>query len=104
VSHSPEYTKVERPFIEQWRGTGWAYLAGDTSVPHPVTYCWIDCGRLCSASVGKLMLQKLRRDAEAEQGAEFSLLAFHDAFLGHGAPPFPILRPRLLREDDGRVV
>jgi uncharacterized protein (DUF885 family) len=55
-------------------------------------------------TLGKLMLQKLRRDAEAEQGAEFSLLAFHDAFLGHGAPPFPILRPRLLREDDGRVV
>ena len=57
-----------------------------------------------SYTLGKLLLLKLRRDAEAEQGANFSLGAFHDAFLDHGAPPFPILRPRVLSHDDGRLL
>jgi uncharacterized protein (DUF885 family) len=55
-------------------------------------------------TLGKLMLLKLRRDAEAELGDRFNLRAFHDAFLAHGAPPFPIVRPRVLRHDDGRVL
>jgi hypothetical protein len=55
-------------------------------------------------ALGKMMLIKLRRDAEREQGASFSLQAFHDAFLGHGAPPLPIIRRRMLREDNGKLV
>jgi hypothetical protein len=55
-----------------------------------------------SYNLGKQMLRKLRRDAEREAGSAFSLRAFHDAVLGHGGPPFPILRPLVLREDDGR--
>lgn len=57
-----------------------------------------------SYALGKMMLLKLRRDVEREQGEEFTLQGFHDAFLSHGAPPFPIVRKRMLREDDGRLV
>lgn len=57
-----------------------------------------------SYALGKLMIRKLRRDVEREAGAAFSLRDFHDALLGHGGPPFAILRPLLLREDDGRVL
>ena len=55
-------------------------------------------------TLGKLLLRKLRRDAEREQGASFALGAFHDAFLAHGSPPFAILRPRLLRHDSGELL
>lgn len=55
-------------------------------------------------TLGKLMLRKLRQDVEREQGAAFSLRAFHDAFLANGAPPFPIVRRRMLRHDDGTLV
>lgn len=34
MSQSPEYTQVERPFIEQFRSMGWDYLPGDTGVPY----------------------------------------------------------------------
>lgn len=55
-------------------------------------------------NLGKQMLLKLRADVEREKGSRFDLGAFHDAFLAHGAPPFPILRRRLLAEDDGRLL
>ena len=35
-------------------------------------------------ALGKLMLLKLRKDAQAHQGAGFDLHRFHDDFLGHG--------------------
>ena len=34
MSEYPEYTQVERPFIEQLRSMGWDYLEGDTGVPY----------------------------------------------------------------------
>ncbi len=55
-------------------------------------------------TLGKLLVKKLRRDAEREWGAEFTLRRFHDALLAHGSPPIAILRPRILREDDGRLL
>lgn len=57
-----------------------------------------------SYALGKLMIRKLRSDVEGEASADFSLRAFHDNLLGHGGPPFAILRPLLLREDDGQVL
>lgn len=57
-----------------------------------------------SYTLGKLMLRKLRRDAESEVGSAFTLRAFHDAILAHGGPPFAILRPLILREDGGKVL
>jgi len=55
-------------------------------------------------TLGKLMLRKLRADAEREQGNGFSLGEFHDAFLANGAPPFPIIRARMLKDDDGALL
>ncbi|MFN8538276.1 MAG: DUF885 domain-containing protein [Thermomicrobiales bacterium] len=49
-------------------------------------------------TLGKLLVKQLRRDAEREWGADFSLRRFHDALLAHGSPPLAILRPRLLKE------
>lgn len=49
-------------------------------------------------TLGKLMILKLRRDWQAEQGARFSLQRFHDELLRHGAPPVPLLRERLLKD------
>jgi len=47
-------------------------------------------------TLGKLMLMKLRRDYEAQEGSRFSLQEFHDRFLSFGAPPLPLVRRRLL--------
>ncbi len=57
-----------------------------------------------SYALGKLLIRKLRRDAEREQGAAFTPRAFHDAILAHGGPPFAILRPLVLRQDDGQLL
>jgi hypothetical protein len=57
-----------------------------------------------SYTLGKLLIRKLRADVEREHGAEFTLRGFHDELLGHGGPPFAILRPLLLKEDDGKLL
>jgi uncharacterized protein (DUF885 family) len=54
-------------------------------------------------SVGKLMLQKLRHDVEAKEGASFSLRTFHDTLLKQGAAPFTLHR-RLMLGDTGTVL
>ena len=55
-------------------------------------------------TLGKMMIYKLRADWQDEQGAAYSLGAFHDEVLSHGAPPIPLLRTMMLRNDDGRVL
>jgi uncharacterized protein (DUF885 family) len=55
-------------------------------------------------TLGKLMIYKLRSDWQSEQGAGYSLGAFHDELLSYGAPPVPLLRSVMLRNDDGRVL
>jgi uncharacterized protein (DUF885 family) len=55
-------------------------------------------------TLGKLMIQKLRDDWQAEQGAAYSLKAFHDELLSHGGPPIPLLRRAMLRHDDGGLL
>jgi uncharacterized protein (DUF885 family) len=55
-------------------------------------------------SVGKLMLLKLRRDYKEQQGAKFSLRAFHDRLLGNGTATFSAHRRLLLGEDAGDVL
>ena len=55
-------------------------------------------------TLGKLMLYKLRGDWQAEQGAGYSLSAFHDALLSYGSPPIPLLRGVMLRSDSGQVL
>jgi uncharacterized protein (DUF885 family) len=55
-------------------------------------------------SVGKLMLQKLRRDVEAKQGEAFSLRSFHDALLRQGNAPYSLHRRLMLGDSAGTVL
>ncbi len=55
-------------------------------------------------TLGKLLLRKLRADAKAEQGGDFSLQAFHDALLALGGPPVPLARQALLTRPDGALL
>lgn len=54
-------------------------------------------------TLGKLMILKLRADYKKKLGPAFTLEKFHDAFLAHGDPPIPYIRPLLLgAQDDGK--
>jgi uncharacterized protein (DUF885 family) len=47
-------------------------------------------------TLGKLEILALRREAEHKLGGAFSLRAFHDALLAHGAPPIALVHDRVL--------
>ncbi len=55
-------------------------------------------------ALGKLMIEKLRKDYEAEKGDEFSLKRFHDELLSYGAPPIPLLRKIILAEKHDEIL
>ena len=50
-------------------------------------------------TLGKLMILKLRADAQEREGAAFSLEKFHSRFLDQGGVPLPIVRKALLGGD-----
>ena len=50
-------------------------------------------------TLGKLEILKLRDDYKKMKGAQYSLQAFHDAFLGQGTPPIKLVRRALLGND-----
>ena len=47
-------------------------------------------------TLGKLMILKLRKDYQREQGGAYNLKEFHDRLLSFGGPALPLLRPALL--------
>jgi uncharacterized protein (DUF885 family) len=49
-------------------------------------------------TIGKLEILKLRSDYQAQEGANFSLLKFHDMILDNGMPPIILLRELLLKD------
>ena len=49
-------------------------------------------------TLGKLMILKLREDWTAKHGGRQAWKAFHDAFLGYGGPPIPLVRRAMLGE------
>jgi uncharacterized protein (DUF885 family) len=49
-------------------------------------------------TLGKLEMLKLREDYKKQEGANFSLLKFHDQVLDNGMPPIRLLRERLLKD------
>lgn len=49
-------------------------------------------------TMGKLMILKLRDDYRAKVGAQYSLQAFHDAFIKLGPLPLPLIRKAMLGE------
>lgn len=52
-------------------------------------------------TLGKMEFLQLRDEARKKLGQRFSLRAFHDAVLAHGAPPLPLIRERVLAELGG---
>ena len=54
-------------------------------------------------TLGKLMIQKLRKDWREKRGADASLKAFHDAFIRLGPLPLPLIRKAMLGAS-GRVL
>ena len=49
-------------------------------------------------TLGKLMILKLRRDWQQQEGTGYSLQKFHDTMLGQGSPPLPLLRQVMLKD------
>jgi uncharacterized protein (DUF885 family) len=49
-------------------------------------------------TLGKLMILKLRKDYQAQEGPDYSPEKFHNEFLRHGTPPVPLLREILLKD------
>jgi len=45
--------------------------------------------------IGRLEIQRIRREAEAALGDRFRIKEFHDAVLGAGPMPLPILARRV---------
>lgn len=54
-------------------------------------------------TLGKLMFLKLREDLKQQQ-PDFNLKVFHDACVGNGVPPVPLLRRKLLGDNSGSVL
>ena len=52
-----------------------------------------------SYTLGKLMILKLRADAQAKEGKSFTLAHFHDRFLGAGLVPLKIIRREVMDAD-----
>ncbi|SDS45754.1 Uncharacterized conserved protein, DUF885 familyt [Nocardioides scoriae] len=48
-------------------------------------------GQACSYMIGRLEIQRMRREAEERQGSDFSLPAFHSAVLDSGSLPLGVL-------------
>jgi uncharacterized protein (DUF885 family) len=55
-------------------------------------------------AIGKLILMKLRKDAQAQQGQRFSLKAFHDGVLALGGLRYPQQREALLGPESGSLL
>ena len=55
-------------------------------------------------TLGKLMLLKLREDLQRRDGSNFNLKAFHNECVGNGVPPVPLLRRKLLGDDNGSIL
>ena len=54
-------------------------------------------GQALAYMIGRLEIQRIRRDAEAALGDAFSIQGFHDTVLGSGLMPLPVL-DRVVRD------
>jgi uncharacterized protein (DUF885 family) len=54
-------------------------------------------GQALAYMIGRLEIQRMRREAEDALGDRFSIQGFHDAVLGNGLRPLPVL-DRVVRD------
>lgn len=54
-------------------------------------------------TLGKLEILKLRDDYRKKLGSAYTLGKFHDAFMGQGFPPIPVVRRALLGDDSAAL-
>jgi uncharacterized protein (DUF885 family) len=54
-----------------------------------------DPGQATAYMIGRLEIERLRRDAEQRLGAKFDIREFHDRILENGAVPLPMLRKQI---------
>ncbi len=54
-------------------------------------------GQACGYKIGQLTILKLRRQAEQRLGKAFDVRAFHEAVLGNGPLPLPVLQTHVQR-------
>jgi uncharacterized protein (DUF885 family) len=54
-------------------------------------------GQATSYMIGRLEIQRMRREAEDALGDRFAIKGFHDAVLGSGLMPLPVLE-RVIRD------
>jgi uncharacterized protein (DUF885 family) len=52
-----------------------------------------------SYTLGKLEILKLRADVQKQEGKDFSLAKFHDAFLNAALVPISVIRREILGKD-----
>ena len=55
-------------------------------------------------TMGKLLIKQLREEWTADRGGRDAWREFHDAFLGYGGPPIPLVRQQMLGEAEPRAV
>lgn len=89
--HDLGWTRAEAiAFMEQHSLFGGAFVAGEIerylSTP----------GQALAYKVGELELLRLRAEVSARDGSAFSLRNFHEAVIGEGSLPLPILAVRIL--------
>jgi uncharacterized protein (DUF885 family) len=59
-------------------------------------------GQALAYMIGRLEIQRIRREAEAALGPRFEIKAFHDTVLGSGLMPLPVLDRVVKAWVDGR--
>ncbi len=72
------------------------YIVGNSPLPEglvtaEIDFDIVDAGQALSYMLGKLEILRLRADARARLGDRFDIKAFHDAVLGSGPLPLPVL-------------
>ena len=65
---------------------------GENNIANEVDRYIADPGQALAYKLGQLELLRLRSEARERQGSRFDIRRFHDAVLGEGALPLPVLR------------